>query len=121
MFLTSMILFIYNGLVYLWMVGSFPLFLMVITLASLSIFEIIPRIAPFRQFTVESRVLTLSIVILSIVWLLVYTLWDFSYVAAIVIAIIFWDNPFLGSNYAPPIHGSGGACKRPSNLRNMPG
>ncbi len=89
MFLTSIILFIYNGLVYLWMIGSFPLFLMVITLASLSIFEIIPRIAPFRQFTVESRVLTLSIVILSIVWLLVYTLWDFSYVAAIVIAIIF--------------------------------
>src|ERR1700722_2100059 len=33
--------------------------------------------------------------------------------------IQFWDNPFMGSDFLPPIHGPGGICRSPSNPRNM--
>lgn len=88
-YLIGVMLSIYNSVLLFSEIQWIPFFLTLITLTSIGIFELIPRLSYFSQYTIASRILSLGIILVSLVWHLIYALWDYTYVGVIILSLFF--------------------------------
>ncbi len=68
---------------------SLGIFLSIIIISSVVLFESMPKIPFFSQFLIESRITTLSLILWLSVTLMTISIWDFTFFPTIIIALIF--------------------------------